>query len=157
MRPAGCRMSQTMPKILAIPLAAALLGGCAYFPTPPEPIHIVDSPTDVSTCRRLGTVSEILPTNGTAPVVIASRTVAVRADGPGGSGPAVTFGGGIPAPAPPSGPGFEYALEAMRDRALALGATDLYLRRVKRDWSYVQGIAYSCRHTNINPNPHVIY
>jgi hypothetical protein len=45
----------------------------------------------------------------------------------------------------------------MRDRALALGATDLYLRRVKRDWSYVQGIAYFCRHTNINPRPHVIY
>jgi hypothetical protein len=123
-------MSETMPKILAIPLAAALLGGCAYFPTPPEPIHIV---------------------------VISSRTVAVPAEGSGGSGPAVNFGGGIPAPAPPSGPGFEYALEAMRDRALALGATDLYLRRVKRDWSYVQGIAYSCRHTNINPQPHIIY
>lgn len=145
-----------MPKILAIALGAALLGGCAYFPTPPEPIHVVDSPGDVATCRRLGTVSEIVPTNGTAPVVLSSRTVAVRADGPGGSGTALTIGG-IPAPAPPSGPGFEYALEAMRDHALALGATDLYLRRVKRDWSYVEGIAYFCRQTNVNPRPHIIY
>jgi hypothetical protein len=146
-----------MPKILAIPLAAALLGGCAYFPTPPRPLQIVDSPADMASCRRLGVVSEVLPTNGTAPVVISSRTAAVRADAPGASGPVVNFGGGIPAPAPPSGPGFEYALEAMRDRALALGATDLYLRRVNRDWSYVQGVAYFCRNTNINPRPHVIY
>ena len=146
-----------MPKILAIPLAAALLGGCAYFPTPPRLLQIVDSPADVASCRRLGVVSEVLPTNGTAPVVISSRTAAVRADAPGASGPVVNFGGGIPAPAPPSGPGFEYALEAMRDRALALGATDLYLRRVNRDWSYVEGVAYFCRNTNINPRPHVIY
>lgn len=146
-----------MPKAIVILLAAALLGGCAYFPTPPDPIQIVDSPADVASCHRLGAVSELVPTNGTAPVVISSRTVAMRADGSGASGPVVAFGGPIPAPAPPSGPGFEYALEAMRDRALALGATDLLLRRVKRDWSYVQGVAYACRHTNINPRPHVIY
>jgi hypothetical protein len=118
-------------------------------------LQIVDSPADVATCRRLGVVSEVLPTNGTAPIVISSRTVAVRADA--ANGPVVNVGGGIPAPAPPSGPGFEYALEAMRDRALALGATDLYLRRVNRDWSYVEGVAYFCRNTNVNPRPHVIY
>ena len=134
-------------------LATLLLGGCAYFPTSPDPIQIVDSPSDIATCRRLGVVSELVPTNGTAPVVIGSRTAAVRADQTGASG----LGGGIAAPAPPSGPGFEYAIEAMRDRALALGATDLYLRRVKRDWSYVQGVAYSCPQTNINPRPHLIY
>ena len=33
----------------------------------------------------------------------------------------------------------------MRDGALALGATDLLLsRRIYRDWSYVEGIAYAC-------------
>jgi hypothetical protein len=144
-------------KPIPLLLAAFLLGGCAYFPTSPDPIQIVDSPSDIATCRRLGVVSDLVPTNGTAPLVISSRTAAVRADHTGASGPVVNFGGGIPAPAPPSGPGFAYAIEAMRDRALALGATDLYLRHVNRDWSYVQGVAYSCRQTNINPRPHVIY
>src|SRR4051812_38099302 len=146
-----------MIKPASILLASLVLGSCAYFPTPRDPIQIVDSPSDIATCRRLGVVSEPVPTNGTAPVVISSRTVAVRANAPSANGPAVSFGTGIPAPAPASGPGFEYALEAMRDRALALGATDLYLRRINRDWSYVQGVAYFCRNTNVNPQPHVIY
>ena len=146
-----------MLKPISFLLTTLLLAGCAYFPTPGGAIQIVDSLSDVATCQRLGAVGEFMPTNGTAPVVISSRTVAVRAGSSAASGPFDSFGSGVPAPAPPSGPGFEYAIEAMRDRALALGATDLYLRRVKRDWSYVQGEAYLCRHTNINPRPHVIY
>jgi hypothetical protein len=126
-----------MPRFLSILIGASLLGGCAYFPTPPDPIRIVDSPADVAACRRLGRVSGPVPTNGTAPLVISSLTAAIRSPYPQTS---------IPAPAPPSGPGFVYSLNAMRDAALALGATDLFLRRVQRDWSYVEGIAYRCRH-----------
>ena len=117
-------------------LSASLLGACAYVPTPPDPIRIVDSTADVFACRRLGPVGDPVATNGTAEVIFSSRTFALRA-APG----AVS----VPAPLAPSGPGFEYSLEAMRDRALALGATDLLLRRVYRDWSYVQGVAYRCR------------
>lgn len=123
-------------RFILLALGAATLGGCAYLPTPPDPIRVVDSPADVFACRRLGIVSDPVPTNGTEPVVLASRTYAVRA-APG----AVS----IPAPAPPSGPGFNYAYEAMRDAALRLGATDLLLKQVHRDWSYVQGVAYLCR------------
>ena len=126
-----------MPRLLGILIGASLLGGCAYFPTPPDPIRYVDSPADVALCRRLGPVSGAVPTHGTAPLVISSLTVAVPA-------PAVS-GTPLP-PAPPSGPGFVYELNAMRDRAQALGATDLYLRRLNRDWSYVEGVAYRCRH-----------
>ena len=126
-----------MTRLLGLLIGASVLGGCAYFPTPPDPIRYVDSPTDVALCRRLGKVSGAVPTNGTGPVVISSLTVAV---------PARNVSGAVPPPAPPSGPGFVYELNAMRDRALALGATDLYLHRLRRDWSYVEGIAYRCRH-----------
>ena len=127
-----------MPRLLAILIGASLLGGCSYFPTPPDPIRVVDSPVDVAGCHRLGPVSGRVPTNGTWPVVISSLTVAPP---PGTVVTSVQPTGGNP-----SGPGFVYSLNGMRDAALALGATDLLLRRVGRDWAFVEGVAYRCRH-----------
>ena len=47
----------------------------------------------------------------------------------------------------PESTNFAVALEPLRDEALRRGATDLLLlRRTRRDWSYVDGIAYRCRH-----------
>jgi hypothetical protein len=126
-----------MPRLLAILIGASLLGGCAYFPTPPDPIRIMDSPSDVAGCRRLGVVGGPVPTNGTGPIVISSLTTAV---------PSSVAPGSVPTGGLPSGPGFVYSLNAMRDAALSLGATDLLLRKVRRDWSYVEGVAYRCRH-----------
>jgi hypothetical protein len=130
-----------MPRRLGLLISATLLGGslagCAYFPTPPDPIRLIDSPAEVSGCTRLGPVSGAVPTHGTGPVVISSLTVAA---------PATNVSGPVAVPNTAPGPGFVYELNAMRDRALALGATDLLLRRVKRDWSYVEGVAYRCRH-----------
>ena len=37
----------------AAALAATLLAGCSYFPTPPHPVRLNDSPTDVAACRSL--------------------------------------------------------------------------------------------------------
>jgi hypothetical protein len=127
-----------MPRIFAMLIGASLLGGCSYFPIPPDPIRIVDSPSDVAACRNLGVVSLPVPTNGTWPVVISSLTVAPP------RGTVITSA--PPTGGEPSGPGFVYSLNAMRDAALARGATDLLLRRVRRDWSFVEGVAYRCRH-----------
>jgi hypothetical protein len=45
----------------------------------------------------------------------------------------------------PEADSFAVRLEPLRDEALRRGATDLLLvRRIKRDWSYVEGIAYRC-------------
>ncbi len=45
----------------------------------------------------------------------------------------------------PTSPGFVHSINAMLTATVALGGTDLFLRRVSsRDWAYVQGIAYAC-------------
>lgn len=56
-----------MPKSPIAALLAALastlaLAACAYHPSLEDQILIVDSPADVRTCRRLGTVSRVVPT-----------------------------------------------------------------------------------------------
>jgi hypothetical protein len=49
-------------KLFLAGLLALSAGACAYDPTPAERIHIVDSPVDTVSCRRLGTVSGTTPT-----------------------------------------------------------------------------------------------
>ena len=44
----------------------------------------------------------------------------------------------------PTVPGFVHHINAMLTATVALGGTDLFLRRVSDDWAYVQGIAYLC-------------
>jgi hypothetical protein len=45
----------------------------------------------------------------------------------------------------PTSPGFVHHINSMLAATVALGGTDLYLRRVSsNDWAYVQGIAYHC-------------
>lgn len=44
----------------------------------------------------------------------------------------------------PTIPGFVHHINSMLTATVALGGTDLYLRRISSDWSYVQGIAYLC-------------
>ncbi|WP_188608416.1 hypothetical protein [Chelatococcus reniformis] len=39
---------------------------------------------------------------------------------------------------------FDQALDAMIGRTVALGGTDLYLRKNGHDWSSVTGVAYRC-------------
>lgn len=131
-----------MRKAIGVALFGALgLGGCAYFPVPPDPIRIVDSPADVFACRRLGPVSRPVPTNGKAPYWYGSLTAAVPARSPAAAPLGGTYG------VQPTSDNLAISVNAMRDAALARGATDLLLtRRVYRDWSYVQGIAYRCRH-----------
>ena len=94
-----------MRRIVAVALSVApLLAGC-YTPKPPEPVSFDDSPADIRACRRLGSVSDPIPT----------------------------------------GPGLEARLDAMRDATVALGGTDLLLaKRFRRDWSFIEGIAYRC-------------
>ena len=130
-----------MRKAIGVALFGALgLGGCGYFPVPPDPIRIVDSPADVFACRRLGAVSQPVRTDGKAPFVFGSLTIATPSTRPAAS-PLGGFG------VQPTSDNLAVRVNAMRDAALALGATDLLLtRRLYRDWSYVQGIAYRCRH-----------
>ena len=95
-----------MRKILLYGAAALSLAACStvYRPSPEERVSIVDSPADLTACRRLGTVSGIVPTS----------------------------------------PGFEAHVDAMLTATVALGGTDLFLRRTSSDWAYVQGVAYRC-------------
>lgn len=95
-----------MRKVFLMAVAGLSLAGCStyYRPSAEERIHIVDSPADIRACRRLGTVSELVPTS----------------------------------------PGFVHHVDAMLTATVALGGTDLFLRRAGSDWSYVQGIAYRC-------------
>jgi hypothetical protein len=95
-----------MRKVLLMAVAASSLTACStyYRPSPQERIHIVDSPADIRSCRRLGPVSAVVAT----------------------------------------GPGFEAQINAMLSGTVALGGTDLFLRRTSSDWAYVQGVAYRC-------------
>lgn len=118
---------------------AAGLSACAYYPVPPDPIRYMTSPTDVSACRRLGSVG-FARTDGVEPFAYGDITVAVPNDGSRGRGTGGWVGGEIP------GPNFAVRLNTMRDGALTLGATDLLLsKRIYRDLSYIEGIAYLCR------------
>ena len=120
-------------------LVATSLAGCGYFPVPPDPIRIVDSSADVRTCRSLGPVGGPIRTDGRAPYLFGSLTYPVPAASP----TATPFGGfGVQ----PESENFAVRLQALRDEALNRGATDLLLvRRIRRDWSYVEGVAYRCR------------
>ena len=44
----------------------------------------------------------------------------------------------------PTSRGFEEQTDAMLTATVGLGGTDLFLRRTRPDWSYVQGVAYRC-------------
>jgi hypothetical protein len=117
-------------------LGAGLLAGCGNFPPPPDPVRLVDSPTDVSGCRSLGPVGEPVRTDGLPPPVLNSLIFA---------GPSHAFFGGFGGGE--TGDNLAARITVMRDEAFSRGATDLLLtRRILRDWSYIQGTAYRCRH-----------
>lgn len=126
---------------MRIPLGAAmigacLLGGCAYHSTPQDRLRIVDSPSEVSRCRSLGTVGEPVRTDGTMPVFLNAQVF-------GGSNEAFfgSYGGQS------TSDNLAPRIDAMKETAISRGATDLLLtRRFLRDWSYIQGTAYRCRH-----------
>lgn len=129
--------------VLAL-LGAVSLGGCGYFPVPGDPIRILTSPAEVSVCHRLGSVG-YARTDGTGRYDFSQITVAVPGY-PTGRPAVGEFG-----PSPygneiVGGGNFAVRLNVMRDAALAIGASDLLLsRKIYRDYSYVEGIAYSCR------------
>lgn len=121
-------------------IGASLLAGCGYFPTPPDPIRIVVSPVDVAACRSLGRVGGPIRTDGIAPYKFGSLTYPVRATSPEAVTPLGGYG------VLPESVNLAVALEPLRDEALRRGGTDLLLtRRIRRDWSYVEGSAYRCR------------
>lgn len=129
-----------MRRVIGRALALLVLAppACTYFPVPPDPIRYSTSAAEVSTCRRLGGVG-LARTDGEGPFSFSELTT-----------PALTHEGRY-RPPPRSGyeivgPNFAVRLNVMRDAALSRGATDLLLvRRIYRDWSYVEGIAYLCR------------
>ncbi|MDB5592018.1 hypothetical protein [Enterovirga sp.] len=135
-----------MPKALRMLLLAAgpaLLGGCAYMPVPADPIRYVTSPADVAVCRRLGSTG-FTRTDGVGPFSYSDITVVVPNEGQRGRpirpGLAHALAGHEIL-----GPNFAVRLNVMRDAALGLGASDLFLRRrLYRDYSYVEGVAYRC-------------
>ena len=51
---------------------------------------------------------------------------------------------GAVSPIVPTSPGFVHHVDAMLTGTVALGGTDLFLRRLSADWSYVEGVAYRC-------------
>jgi hypothetical protein len=51
-----------MQRALLATLIGLAVTACAYRPTPTETIRIVDSPSDVRNCIRLGEVSPTVPT-----------------------------------------------------------------------------------------------
>ena len=112
-------------------LIAAATAGCVYVPTDPDPIRVVISPVDVAACRSLGSVGR-------------TRTDGVSR---GGFAEITTAPPAVPArSSEPAGPNFGIRLDALEAEALRRGATDLLLRRrILRDWSYVEGVAYRCR------------
>lgn len=115
---------------------AATLGGCGYYP--PDPIRYVTSPAEVSSCHRLGSVGLSRTDGNTSTFADVTELFPALSPEPPGykGGPGHEI----------AGPNFALRLNIMRDAALALGATDMLLaRRIYRDWSYVEGIAYRCR------------
>ncbi len=130
-----------MLRALGVILAGTIgLGGCAYFPTDPDPIRVVDSPADVFACRKLGSTGAPVRTDGNRPYFYGSLTKVVPATSPEASPAFGTYG------VQPASDNLAVRLNGMRDAALALGATDLLLtRRRYRDWSYIEGVAYRCR------------
>jgi hypothetical protein len=141
----GPERPSTWTDAMLKPLGAALLGatllsGCGYFPTPPDPIRLVDSPVDVAGCRSLGSVGKPIRTDGRGPYLYGALTTPVPATSPAALAPYGGFG------VQPEADNFAVRLQPLRDEALMRGATDLLLvRRIKRDWSYVEGHAYRCR------------
>lgn len=128
-------------RLALVVAGAATVSACAYVPVPPDPIRYMTSPVEVSSCRTLGSVG-LARTDGIGPFDYSEITVAVPNDGSyrHGSRGWGWAGGEIP------GPNFAVRLNTMRDAALHLGATDLLLsKRIYRDYSYVEGIAYRCR------------
>lgn len=117
---------------------AMLLAGCAYFPVPPDPIRIVDSRADVGRCRSLGVVGGPVSTDGQAPYLYGSLTTPVRPGSPAAA-PIGGFG------TLPTSNNLAVKLEPLRDEALRRGATDLLLlRKGRRDWALLEGVAYRC-------------
>ncbi|MEE1658215.1 hypothetical protein VB618_18610 [Microvirga sp. CF3062] len=110
-----------MQRALLASLIALAASACAYRPEPTELVKIVDSPSDVRACTRLGEVSPVTPTTpGTHTQV--------------NVGFGVTLGKST----------FGRATDDMLEAAVALGGTHLYLQQVSQDWSLVRGIAYRC-------------
>lgn len=103
--------------VVAVILAACGLSACGYVPTPPDPIRYVTSPSEVTLCRRLGSVG-IARTDGEGPAPFGLLGVAITTTPPG-----ERIGREI------VGRTFASRLDVMRDEALALGATDLLLSR----------------------------
>jgi hypothetical protein len=110
-----------MQRALLASLVALAASACAYRPDPTELVKIVDSPTDVRACTRLGEVSPVTPTTpGTHTQV--------------NIGFGVTLGRST----------FGRATDEMLAATVALGGTHLYLQKVSDDWSLVRPIAYRC-------------
>ena len=126
--------------VVSAMLAGSLLAGCGYFPVPPDPIQLVDSPTDVAACRSLGSVGGPVRTDGRGPYVYGALTTPVPASSPAAVAP---YGGwGVL----PEADNFAVRMEPLRDEALRRGASHLLLVRKRgRDWSWVEGVAYRCR------------
>ncbi len=125
--------------LAAAMLVATLVAGCGYFPVPPAPLRLVDSPADVATCRSLGKVGGPIRTDGRGPYVYGALTTPVPASSPDAVPPPGGWG------VLPKADNFAVRLEPLRDEALRRGATDLLLiRRPYRDWSWVEGVAYRC-------------
>jgi hypothetical protein len=121
-------------------VGASLLGGCAYYPVPPDPLRVVDTSVELSGCRSLGKVAGPIRTDGRAPFLYGGLTYVVPADAPDAVPPPGGYGTG------PESNNLAVALQPARDEAVRRGATDLLLtRRIRRDWSYVDAIAYRCR------------
>lgn len=128
-----------MRKLVGLAAVTTCLSGCGYFPVPPDPIRIVTSPAEVSVCRRLGSVG-VTRTDGTGPFNYGDVTVAVPTNS------LSAYDARTLAARQVVGDNFGVRLNLMRDAALNLGATDLLLsRRIYRDYSFVEGIAYICR------------
>lgn len=120
----------------ALALVATTLAGCGFYP--PDPIRYRTSTADVSICHKLGSVGLSRTDGQTSTFADVTEILPQLSPDPPGyrGGP----GGEV------AGPNFAFRLDVMRDAALGLGATDLLLaRRIYRDWSYVEGIAYRCR------------
>ena len=136
------RITSKLALLAQTAVLAASVGGCAYLAVPPDPIRYVTSPAEVGACRKLGAVG-LARTDGEGYPSFTLRTKIVRFDPE--DVPDGPYDGGSP-DGEIAGQTFAIRVETMRNRALGLGATDLLLsRRIYRDWSYVQGIAYFCR------------